>query len=80
MLWASAPTSVALTAHMVVPDRGADEARRLHHDQTSKRALPPNNATLQLERDVRNTCEAEALERLALLDMRAAACFGDRRQ
>ena len=60
-IWALSTTSVALTAHLVVPDRGAEDA--LLHSLTPnlKRRFHIHHATLQIERDrCEHGCEAEA--------------------
>jgi cobalt-zinc-cadmium efflux system protein len=60
-IWALSTTSVALTAHLVVPDRGAEDA--LLHALTPdlKRRFHIHHATLQIERDrCEHGCEAEA--------------------
>ena len=61
-IWALSTTSVALTAHLVVPDRGAEDA--LLHSLTPdlKRRFHIHHATLQIERDrCEHGCEAEAV-------------------
>jgi cobalt-zinc-cadmium efflux system protein len=60
-IWALSTTNVALTAHLVVPDRGAEDA--LLHSLTPnlKRRFQIHHATLQIERDrCEHGCEAEA--------------------
>ena len=60
-IWALSTTNVALTAHLVVPDRGAEDA--LLHSLTPdlKRRFHIDHATLQIERDrCEHGCEAEA--------------------
>jgi cobalt-zinc-cadmium efflux system protein len=59
-IWALSTTNVALTAHLVVPDRGAEDA--LLHTLTPdlKRRFHIDHATLQIERDrCEHGCEAE---------------------
>ena len=59
-IWALSTTNVALTAHLVVPDRGAEDA--LLHSLTPnlKRRFHIDHATLQIERDrCEHGCEAE---------------------
>lgn len=50
-IWALSTTSVALTAHLVVPDREADEALLGSLTPTLKRRFRIDHATLQIERD-----------------------------
>jgi len=50
-IWALSTTSVALTAHLVVPDRDADEALLGSLTPTLKRRFRIDHATLQIERD-----------------------------
>ncbi len=60
-IWALSTTSVALTAHLVVPDPGAEGS--LLHSVTPdlKRRFHIHHATLQIERDrCEHGCEADA--------------------
>jgi cobalt-zinc-cadmium efflux system protein len=50
-IWALSTTSVALTAHLVVPERGADDALLGSLTPTLKRRFRIDHATLQIERD-----------------------------
>jgi cobalt-zinc-cadmium efflux system protein len=50
-IWALSTTSVALTAHLVVPDRGADDALLGALTPILKRRFRIDHATLQIERD-----------------------------
>jgi len=50
-IWALSTTSVALTAHLVVPDRDADEALLHSVTPSLKRRFQIDHATLQIERD-----------------------------
>jgi cobalt-zinc-cadmium efflux system protein len=50
-IWALSTTSVALTAHLVVPDRDADEALLGALTPTLKQRFRIDHATLQIERD-----------------------------
>ena len=50
-IWALSTTSVALTAHLVVPDREADEALLGSLTPTLKTRFRIDHATLQIERD-----------------------------
>ena len=60
-IWALSTTSVALTAHLVVPDRGADDALLDSLTPNLKRRFHIHHATLQIERDrCEHGCEAEA--------------------
>jgi cobalt-zinc-cadmium efflux system protein len=60
-IWALSTTSVALTAHLVVPDRGADDALLNSIAPNLKRRFHIHHATLQIERDrCEHGCEAEA--------------------
>ncbi len=60
-IWALSPTSVALTAHLVVPDRGAEDALLNSITPNLKRRFHIHHATLQIERDrCEHGCEAEA--------------------
>jgi cobalt-zinc-cadmium efflux system protein len=60
-IWALSTTSVALTAHLVVPDRGAEDALLDSLTPDLKRRFHIHHATLQIERDrCEHGCEAEA--------------------
>lgn len=60
-IWALSTTSVALTAHLVVPDRGAEDALLDSLTPNLKRRFHIHHATLQIERDrCEHGCEAEA--------------------
>ena len=60
-IWALSTTSVALTAHLVVPERGAEEALLGFLTPDLKRRFHIHHATLQIERDrCEHGCEAEA--------------------
>jgi cobalt-zinc-cadmium efflux system protein len=60
-IWALSTTSVALTAHLVVPDRSADDALLESLTPNLKRRFHIHHATLQIERDrCEHGCEAEA--------------------
>ena len=60
-IWALSTTSVALTAHLVVPDRGAEDALLQLLTPDLKRRFHIQHATLQIERDrCEHGCEAEA--------------------
>jgi len=60
-IWALSTTSVALTAHLVVPDRGADDALLDSITPNLRRRFHIHHATLQIERDrCEHGCEAEA--------------------
>lgn len=60
-IWALSTTSVALTAHLVVPDRGAEDALLASLTPNLKRRFHIHHATLQIERDrCEHGCEAEA--------------------
>ena len=60
-IWALSTTSVALTAHLVVPERGAEEALLDSLTPDLKRRFHIHHATLQIERDrCDHGCEAEA--------------------
>jgi cobalt-zinc-cadmium efflux system protein len=60
-IWALSTTSVALTAHLVVPERGADQALLDYLTPDLKRRFHIHHATLQIERDrCEHGCEAEA--------------------
>jgi len=60
-IWALSTTSVALTAHLVVPDRGAEDALLNSITPNLKRRFHIHHATLQIERDrCEHGCEAEA--------------------
>ena len=50
-IWALSTTSVALTAHLVVPDRGAEDALLGSLTPILKRRFRIDHATLQIERD-----------------------------
>lgn len=50
-IWALSTTSVALTAHLVVPDRSADEALIGSMTAILKQRFRIDHATLQIERD-----------------------------
>jgi cobalt-zinc-cadmium efflux system protein len=50
-IWALSTTSVALTAHLVVPDRGAEDALLDSLTPTLKQRFHIHHATLQIERD-----------------------------
>lgn len=60
-IWALSTTSVALTAHLVVPDRGAEDALLTTLTPDLKRRFQIQHATLQIERDrCEHGCEDEA--------------------
>jgi cobalt-zinc-cadmium efflux system protein len=60
-IWALSTTSVALTAHLVVPDRGAEDALLISLTPNLKRRFRIQHATLQIERDrCEHGCEDEA--------------------
>jgi cobalt-zinc-cadmium efflux system protein len=60
-IWALSTTSVALTAHLVVPDRGAEDALLDSLTPSLKQRFHIHHATLQIERDrCEHGCEAEA--------------------
>jgi cobalt-zinc-cadmium efflux system protein len=60
-IWALSTTSVALTAHLVVPDRGAEDALLTSLTPALKRRFQIQHATLQIERDrCEHGCEDEA--------------------
>lgn len=60
-IWALSTTSVALTAHLVVPDRGAEDALLNSLTPNLKRRFHIHHATLQIERDrCEHGCEADA--------------------
>jgi cobalt-zinc-cadmium efflux system protein len=60
-IWALSTTSVALTAHLVVPDRGAEDALLDTLTPNLKRRFHIHHATLQIERGrCEHGCEAEA--------------------
>jgi cobalt-zinc-cadmium efflux system protein len=60
-IWALSTTSVALTAHLVVPDRGAEDALLTSLTPNLKRRFRIQHATLQIERDrCEHGCEDEA--------------------
>ena len=59
-IWALSTTSVALTAHLVVPDRGAEDALLTSLTPNLKRRFQIQHATLQIERDrCEHGCEDE---------------------
>jgi cobalt-zinc-cadmium efflux system protein len=58
-IWALSTTSVALTAHLVVPDRGEEDALLDSLTPNLKRRFHIHHATLQIERDrCDHGCEA----------------------
>jgi cobalt-zinc-cadmium efflux system protein len=60
-IWALSTTSVALTAHLVVPDRGVEDALLDSLTPNLKRRFHIHHATLQIERDrCEHGCEDEA--------------------
>jgi cobalt-zinc-cadmium efflux system protein len=60
-IWALSTTSVALTAHLVVPDHGAEDALLISLTPDLKRRFQIQHATLQIERDrCAHGCEDEA--------------------
>lgn len=60
-IWALSTTSVALTAHLVVPDRGAEDTLLTSLTPDLKRRFRIQHATLQIERDrCEHGCEDEA--------------------
>jgi cobalt-zinc-cadmium efflux system protein len=60
-IWALSTTSVALTAHLVVPDRSAEDALLTSLTPDLKRRFQIQHATLQIERDrCEHGCEDEA--------------------
>src|ERR1700681_1513570 len=60
-IWALSTTSVALTAHLVVPERGAEDALLDYLTPDLKRRFHIHHATLQIERDrCEHGCEGEA--------------------
>jgi cobalt-zinc-cadmium efflux system protein len=60
-IWALSTTSVALTAHLVVPDRGAEDSLLDSLTPNLKRRFHIHHATLQIERDrCEHGCESEA--------------------
>src|SRR5580704_15194191 len=60
-IWALSTTSVALTAHLVVPDRGVEDALLTSLTPDLKRRFQIQHATLQIERDrCVHGCEDEA--------------------
>jgi cobalt-zinc-cadmium efflux system protein len=62
-IWALSTTSVALTAHLVVPDRDAEDALLNSLTPNLKRRFQIHHATLQIERDrCEHGCESEAAE------------------
>jgi len=61
-IWALSTTSIALTAHLVVPDRGAEDALLTSLTPDLKRRFRIQHATLQIERDrCEHGCEDEAV-------------------
>jgi cobalt-zinc-cadmium efflux system protein len=59
-IWALSTTSVAMTAHLVVPDRGAEDALLGSLTPDLKRRFHIHHATLQIERDrCEHGCETE---------------------
>jgi len=60
-IWALSTTSVALTAHLVVPDRGTEDALLTSLTPDLKRRFQIQHATLQIERDrCEHGCEDDA--------------------
>jgi cobalt-zinc-cadmium efflux system protein len=60
-IWALSTTSVALTAHLVVPDPGAEDSLLDFVTPDLKRRFHIHHATLQIERDrCDHACEADA--------------------
>ena len=60
-IWALSTTSVALTAHLVVPERSADDALLSSVAPNLKKRFQIQHATLQIERDrCAHGCEDEA--------------------
>jgi cobalt-zinc-cadmium efflux system protein len=60
-IWALSTTSIALTAHLVVPDRGVEDALLTSLTPDLKRRFRIQHATLQIERDrCEHGCEDEA--------------------
>jgi cobalt-zinc-cadmium efflux system protein len=60
-IWALSTTSVALTAHLVVPDRGVEDSLLDSLTPDLKRRFHIHHATLQIERDrCEHGCEPEA--------------------
>jgi cobalt-zinc-cadmium efflux system protein len=60
-IWALSTTNVALTAHLVVPERGAEEALLNTVTPDLRRRFHIHHATLQIERDrCEHGCEADA--------------------
>src|SRR6202051_1910605 len=60
-IWALSTTSVALTAHLVVPERGAEQALLDYLTPDLQRRFHIHHATLQIERDrCEHGCAAEA--------------------
>ena len=60
-IWALSTTSVALTAHLVVPDRAAEDSLLNSLTPDLKRRFHIHHATLQIERDrCEHGCEADA--------------------
>jgi cobalt-zinc-cadmium efflux system protein len=59
-IWALSTTNVALTAHLVVPDRGAEDALLNSLTPNLKRRFKIHHATLQIERDrCEHGCESD---------------------
>jgi cobalt-zinc-cadmium efflux system protein len=59
-IWALSTTNVALTAHLVVPDRGVEDALLNSLTPNLKRRFKIHHATLQIERDrCEHGCEAD---------------------
>jgi len=59
-IWALSTTNVALTAHLVVPERGAEDAFLNSLTPNLKRRFRIHHATLQIERDrCEHGCEGE---------------------
>lgn len=60
-IWALSTTSIALTAHLVVPDRGAEDSLLITLTPDLKRRFRIQHATLQIERDrCEHGCDDEA--------------------
>jgi cobalt-zinc-cadmium efflux system protein len=60
-IWALSTTNIALTAHLVVPDRGAEDALLIALTPDLKRRFRIQHATLQIERDrCAHGCEDDA--------------------
>ena len=61
-IWALSTTSVALTAHLVVPERGAEDSLLDTLTPNLKQRFHIHHATLQIERDrCDHGCEGEAV-------------------